>query len=207
LSISGVIDPGARAAAVAAGEKPRPKVGVIATEATIRSGAYDKAIRRRRLHALVISRATPLLVPIIEEGRDANDPLVRLALKQYLHPLMERGIDVLVLGCTHYPILKEMIAEIVGSAVPVIDSAEQCAADVAARLRTLQLLRLPLDDQQFGDFNSFVTDDPLRFQKLGSRLLGLELPEPTLISTDQLSQIAQAQQPTTSWSGEQLRAV
>src|SRR5690606_37263783 len=80
LSISGVIDPGARAAVKAAGAKPKPCIGVVATEGTIRSRAYEQVILRRRHYARLLLRATPLLVPIIEEGRDRNDPLVQLAL-------------------------------------------------------------------------------------------------------------------------------
>src|SRR5439155_26283119 len=127
LSISGVIEPGARAAALAAGQRPRPVIGIIGTEATIRSRAYEQAIIRRRVLAKVFAMPTPLLAPIIEDGRTADDPLVQIALKQYLQPLMTKNINVLVLGCTHYPIYRETIAEMVGSNVAVIDSADQCA--------------------------------------------------------------------------------
>src|SRR5438105_2026569 len=92
LSISGVIEAGARAAIEACGAKERPRIGVIATEATVRSKAYERAIHRRRHYARVLLRPTPLLVPIIEEGRDARDPVVRLVLEQYLQPLTERKI-------------------------------------------------------------------------------------------------------------------
>jgi glutamate racemase len=134
LSMSGVIEPGAKAAVVAGGSKETPIIGVIGTEATIRSKAYERAIHRRRAMARILLRPAPLLVPIIEEGRSLDDPIVSLALKQYLAPLIERGIDVLVLGCTHYPILKGLIEQMVGPAVRVIDSAERCAEDVARRL-------------------------------------------------------------------------
>jgi glutamate racemase len=186
LSISGVIDPGARAAALAAGAKPRPLIGVIATEATIRSKAYNIALHRRRNHALLMTQAAPLLAPIIEEGRDAADPLVRLAVRQYICPLVDRGMDVLVLGCTHYPILAELIAEIVGPNVQVIDSAEQCAQDVAARVRALGLMRV--SGRNHPSMRCFVTDDPERFQSLGSRFLGLAINTPELVSTERLSE-------------------
>src|SRR3954469_24643987 len=94
LSISGVIEPGARAAIEAAGNKPRPIIGIIGTEATIRSRAYERAIIRRRQLAHVIGHPTALLAPIIEDGRLADDPLVSLALRQYLQPLVARKIDV-----------------------------------------------------------------------------------------------------------------
>lgn len=189
LTISGVIEPGARAAVEAAGAKQFPAIGIIATEATIRSKAYELAIHRRRNHARLLLRPTPLLVPIIEEGRTENDPLVKLALRQYLHPMVQRGLDVLVLGCTHYPMLRPVIAHIVGKGVAVIDSAEQCAQDVARRLTEKNLLR-PSGDAALttsgGFFQCFVTDDTPRFRALASRFLGMELPTPRLVSMDEL---------------------
>ncbi len=186
MSISGVIEPGARAAALAAGTKPRPIIGVIATEATIRSKAYDVALHRRRNHALIMTRAAPLLAPIIEEGRDVSDPLVRLAVRQYICPLIEKGLEVLVLGCTHYPILAGLICEIVGPKVQVIDSAEQCAQDVAQRLESLGLMRKTGP----GDvaMQCFVTDDAGRFEALGSRFLGVAIERPQLVSTERLAE-------------------
>ncbi len=185
LSISGVIEPGAKAAVIAAGAKHVPVIGVIATEATVKSRAYEKAIHRRRSHARMLLRPAPLLVPIIEEGRSREDPLVRLALRQYLKPLMDRGLDVLVLGCTHYPILKDEIARIVGDTVRVIDSAEQCADDVARRLGACGMLRA--GGNGVGEaLRCFVTDDPERFARLGSRFLGVEMATPTLVSPDEL---------------------
>jgi glutamate racemase len=187
MSISGVVEPGAKAAVEAAGAKPVPIIGVIATEATVKSKAYERAIHRRRSLAKLLLRPTPLLVSIIEEGRTRQDPLVRLALKQYLKPLVDRRIDVLVLGCTHYPILKGEICEIVGPTVRVIDSAERCAEDVATRLRAAGLLRPGASgDGSAGRFRSFVTDDPERFARLGSRFMGVPLELPTLVPPDEL---------------------
>ena len=195
LPISGVIEPGAKAAVIAAGAKPVPTIAVIATEATIRSKAYESAIHRRRHHARLLQKATPLLVPIIEEGRGEDDPLVRLALKQYLLPLARLRPDVLVLGCTHYPILKALIARMLGPSVRVIDSAQQCADDVARRLRTGGLLKVDADPAHpgsktawggRGELRCFVTDDPPRFAKLASRFLGFDIPVPTWVSPDEL---------------------
>ena len=190
LSMSGVIEPGARAAVEAAGSRAVPVIGVIATEATIRSRAYERAIGRRRNYARLLLKPTPLLVPIIEEGRRDDDPLVDLALRQYLQPMVQRGLDVLVLGCTHYPILKKAIARIVGPEVPVIDSAEQCAQDVARRLKARGLSRQPgkppAQGQPSGTLRTFVTDDPARFQKLASRFIGLAIEMPVWVSPDEL---------------------
>jgi glutamate racemase len=139
-----------------------------------------------------------LLVPIIEEGRTARDPLVRLALRQYLAPLVERNIDVLVLGCTHYPMLKDLIAQIVGRHVRVIDSAELCAEDVARRLRTAGLMRGALDaETRIGPrLRCFVTDQSERFGVLASRFLQRRVDPPTLVPLDELTR-----------AGEQARAM
>jgi glutamate racemase len=202
VSMSGVIEPGAKAAVAAAGSKMVPIIGVIATEATVRSRAYERAICHRRNHARLLLKPTPLLVPIIEEGRRDTDPLLRLALEQYLAPLKEKGVEVLVLGCTHYPILRKMICEIVGPTVKVIDSAEQCAQDVATRLGSKGLVREPSRSGELrpGTLKTFVTDDPIRFRKLASRFLGKEIELPTWVSTDELYQLDVADLPRLSVS-------
>ncbi|HEV8606152.1 MAG TPA: glutamate racemase [Tepidisphaeraceae bacterium] len=192
LSISGVIEPGARAAALAAGQRQRPVIGIIGTEATIRSKAYEQAIIRRRQLARVISQAAPLLAPIIEDGRAADDPLVQVALKQYLQPLIARGINVLVLGCTHYPIYRNAISEMVGADVAVIDSADQCAQDVLRRLHSAKLHR---DAGGPGGLRCFVTDNSPRFASLAARFLGLQIQPPTLVCTDELHALANASEP------------
>ena len=191
LSISGVIEPGARAAVAAAGARHVPAIGVIATEATVRSKAYERAILQRRNLARLMQRPTPLLVPMIEEGRTNDDPLVEIALRQYLQSMILRKIDVLVLGCTHYPLLKRAIAKVVGNNVQLIDSAEQCAHDVARRLHRKGLLRqLPgsPDDtaadgspSALGSLRTFVSDDPDRFATLAGRFLEMDIDPPTLV--------------------------
>lgn len=193
LTISGVIDPGAKAAAAAAGANANPLIGVIATEATVRSGAYERAIVRRRQCVRLLARATPLLVPIIEEGRRLDDPLIELALRQYLAPFVRHKADVLVLGCTHYPILREAIARLVGARVAVIDSADMCAEDVAARLTRRRLLRGPgaggdtATSAVAGSLRCFVTDDSPRFSRLSARFLGMDIPAPQLVPLDDLA--------------------
>ncbi len=183
LNISGVIDPGARAAVTIAGSKRVPVIGVIATEATVKSKAYDRAILRRRNLAHVYLKATPLLVHLIEEGRGNDDPVVDLVLRQYLQPLMARNLDVLVLGCTHYPILARAIHRVLGKKVAVIDSAETCAQDVAARLTSRGLLKTALGP---ASLRCYVTDDGARFSRLAARLLAMEVLPPTLVTLDEL---------------------
>jgi glutamate racemase len=184
LPISGVIDPGARAAAEAAGKKEFPVIGIIGTEGTIRSRAYELAIHKRRSRARLFAKPTPLLVPIIEEGRGEDDPVTRLALKQYLLPLYQRGMDVLVLGCTHYPILRGLIQRMVGKRVAVVDSAAACAEDVARRLGAAGLLRG--DRAEPGSLRCFATDNTPRFSALAERFLGVEVGEATLVGVEEL---------------------
>jgi len=200
LSISGVIEPGARAAIVAAGARQYPVIGVLATEATVGSKAYLRAIIRRRHHARVLMQPAPLLAAIIEDGRSDTDPLVRLALKQYLTPLLEHEPGVLVLGCTHYPVLKGLIGRMVGPKVQVIDSAVQCAHDIARRLQATGLGRNKVSParrnasagsgREIPARRSFlrciVTDDPDRFQRLAPRFLGEPVGPPRWVSADEL---------------------
>jgi glutamate racemase len=184
LSISGVIEPGAKAAASAAGKKRFPVIGVLATEATIRSKAYEYALARRRIHARLLFRPAPLLVPIIEEGRAANDPLITLAVSQYLEGMIQNGLDVLLLGCTHYPVLRPIITSIVGPDVAVIDSADQCAEDVHRRLLANGMLRG--EAGKSGRLHCFVTDESPRFDLQAKRILGHEIERPTWVSHEEL---------------------
>jgi glutamate racemase len=192
LGITGVVEPGARAAVEAAGNAQFPLIGVIATEATIRSKAYERAIHQRRHQARILLRATPLLVPIIEEGRTEEDPLVALAIQQYLRPMIDRGIEVLVLGCTHYPLLRDAMRKVVGPAVAVIDSAEQAAEDVARKLSTANLLHSAAGVAGAGAagpggaMRCYVSDDPGRFARLASRFLGHDIAEPELVPPEDL---------------------
>jgi len=189
LSISGVIEPGARAAVAAVDGKEIPVIGVIATEATVRSGAYDRAILRRHHAAQIYLKSTPLLVHLVEEGRGCDDPLVELALRQYLQPLLLRNIDVLVLGCTHYPMLKPAISRLLGRHITVIDSAEQCTQDVLTRLASRRLLRAT-GELSAGSLRCFVTDDAGRFARLASRVLGMNVARPTLVPIEALDGVA-----------------
>jgi glutamate racemase len=179
LAISGTIEPAARAAVEAAGSTPKPVIAVLATEATVRSQAYATAVARRRHHARVVEVPCPLLVPIIEDGRDAHDPLARLAVAEYLRPVLARKPDVVVLGCTHYPVFRGVIARAVGPECVVIDSAEHAAQDVARRLVDDGLLRVTTSA---GTLKCFATDDPAKFRRLAPRFLGSTLAEePTLV--------------------------
>jgi glutamate racemase len=165
IPIVGVIEPGARRAV---STTKSGKVGVIGTEGTIRSSAYAKAIKRLNPAVEVITRACPLFVPLAEEGWTDNE-VARLTARTYLGGLKEEGIDTLVLGCTHYPILKGTIAEVMGTGVHLVDSAEETARSVAEILRGKGLLR---PSAESGNHHYFVTDVPAGFVRVGNRLLG-----------------------------------
>ena len=165
IPIVGVIEPGARRAV---STTRSGKVGVIGTEGTIRSSAYAKAIKRLNPAVEVITRACPLFVPLAEEGWTDNE-VARLTARTYLGGLREEGIDTLVLGCTHYPILKGTIAEVMGSGVHLVDSGEETARSVAEILRGKGLLR---PSTESGNHHYFVTDVPAGFVRVGNRLLG-----------------------------------
>ncbi len=163
-----VIEAGARGAA----EKTRSRfVGVIGTLATVASGAYDEAIRRHDASIQVRSRACPLFVPLVEEGW-LDHVVTRITAEEYLRPLCGEGIDTLVLGCTHYPLLKPLLREVVGTDVRLVDSAEAIASQAAALLRAEDLANTQTGTP---DYRFFVTDVPQRFQEVGGRFLGRAL--------------------------------
>lgn len=171
VPIFGVILPGARAALEATRNE---RIGVIATIATVRSQAYTNSIVARSDSARVFARACPLLVPLVEEGW-TNHKVTRLVLQEYLRPLLRHKIDTLVLGCTHYPLLRPAIQEVVGSKVRLIDSADSCASYVKERLDHVGLLNRRR--RRAGTIQPFVTDEAERFDLLVERFLG-ERPEP-----------------------------
>ncbi len=164
LPVIGVIEPGARAAVAATRNR---KVGVIGTEATIASGTYTRALRTLDPDLEIYTRACPLFVPLAEEGWVDND-VARQTAALYLGSLRQSRIDTLVLGCTHYPLLKGVIADYLGPEVQLVDSATETAREVE---RTLAAQRLARTDGA-GSASFFVTDVPDRFTKIGGRFLG-----------------------------------
>lgn len=164
VSVIGVIEPGVRGAL----EKTRNgKVGVIGTEATIQSGAYTRALKEKDPGVEVYSRACPLFVPLVEEGW-LDNAVAKMAVESYLGSLKQSGIDTLILGCTHYPLLKKAVQRFLGHGVRLVDSAEETAKDVAAVLKKKSLGR----ERGKGTPSFFVTDAPDRFIKVGQRFLG-----------------------------------
>lgn len=165
LPIIGVLDPGARAAVRTTRSR---KVGVIGTEATIRSGAYEKAIKKLAPDVHVHSLACPLFVPLAEEGWTDND-VAELVARKYLASFQDTGIDTLVLGCTHYPLLKTVINKVIGPGIALIDSATETAKEVADVLEKLKWRGNGIGE---GIRKYYVTDTPARFEQIGKRFLG-----------------------------------
>ena len=126
VPVIGVIEPGAQAAIATTGNR---HIGVIGTRATIRSVAYENALRALNVHVQVTSQACPLLVPLIEEGM-LDDKLTDQTIARYLDPMIAAGIDTLVLGCTHYPLLTGAIGRALGDEIKLVDSAQNCAVAV-----------------------------------------------------------------------------
>ena len=166
LPIVGVIAPGAHAALEATAAQ---RVGVIGTEGTIESQAYTEAIRRLNSRIQVFGQACPLIVPLVEEGW-LEKPVAREIVKEYLAPLLTHRIDTLVLGCTHYPLLKGLLREIAGPKVRLIDSAQETARAVARKLEENHL-KAPLGSKRVSR-RFYVSDAPEKFEKIGRRFLG-----------------------------------
>ena len=166
VPIFGVIIPGACAALK---KTKTRRIGVIGTSATIRSHAYSKAILARSDTAQVFVRSCPLLVPLVEEAWN-DHPVTLRVLREYLAPLLRQRIDTLVLGCTHYPLLKDSIRKVTNGKITLIDSAESCATYVKERLAASKLLST--NRQQRGTIQPFVTDEVERFDELAARFLG-----------------------------------
>ena len=168
IPVIGVVEPGARAAVAAT---RRGDLGVIGTAGTIGSGAYERAIRAIAPDANIVARACPLFVPLVEEGWLNTEP-TRLIAREYLGPLRAAGIDTLVLGCTHYPLLKPLIGRILGPDVALIDSAHETAAETARVLASRSLLNdaVPSDTRLTHRF--IASDAADHFLRLGQRFLG-----------------------------------
>ena len=170
LPMIGVLDPACRAAAAAA---PSGRIGVIGTAATIASGAYEARLRALLPGCRIVQKACPLFVPLVESGRfHRDDRMVQAIVADYLSEVREMQPDVLVLGCTHYPILKEAIADFMGSGVTLIDVGLEAARFAARLLADTGRLadRDHLPTQRY-----FVSDAPESFARWGGEILGLSI--------------------------------
>ena len=169
VPVIGVIESGARAAAETS---TTGKVGVIATASTVRSGAYTRALRQKREDLDIYERACPLFVPLVEEGW-IDHRVTREVAKEYLAPLEHHGLDTLILGCTHYPLLKKVIAEVMGDGVRLVDSGEETARTVV-ELLDAEHLRAPGGRAPVHAL--YLSDLPAAFTGTAERFLGRALP-------------------------------
>lgn len=169
IPVIGVVEPGARAAV----KRTRGRVGVIATEGTVRSKAYTRAIHTLDAKIEVIESAAPLFVSLAEEGW-ANTHVAREVAEIYLEPLLDAGIDTLVLGCTHYPILRGTIEQVVGEGVSIVDSAETTASYVLASVGARST--------GAAKHTFLVTDAEERFRRIAGEFLEREIEHLELVT-------------------------
>ena len=165
LPVLGVVEPSCREALAVTKNK---KIGMIATLASARSGAYERTLKGLDADVQVVSQPCPLFVPLVENGRfRQGDVVIETVAREYLTPLIEAGVDTLILGCTHYPLLKDIIGEICGPGVTLIDSG----AASARALRQQLAAEGQLTDRQQGETRFYVSDRPEDFEKLAAVFL------------------------------------
>jgi len=188
LPVLGVVEPGARAAVAAVAASPRARtgpavIGVLGTVGTVASGAYPRALSRESTRVEVVAMAAPLLVPLVEEGWLEGE-VPRLAVARYVEPMIAAGARVIVLGCTHYPLLAPLITsvarELAGEDVTVVDSALATAEDVVRYFDEERIQRAPTGSSG-APFEILVTDRPASFREVAQRFLGVDAPDVTQI--------------------------
>lgn len=170
IPFTGVLLPAAQAAC---GATKTGRIGVIGTPATIRSGSYGKAIRAIRPGTFVVGNACPLFVPLAENGFTARDnEVARLVAKQYLAPVIAENVDALILGCTHYPLLQDIIGDIMGDGVKLISPGEEAAKFAAALLTEREMLS---EREEEGENTFYSSDSVELFSEHTKSFLGEEL--------------------------------
>lgn len=175
IPVMGMIEPGARSAVYAT---KNGRIGVLGTKGTINSQSYQKAILLLQPNISLFPIACPLFVPLVEEGY-VDHPATRIMIEEYLRPLLEQKIDTLLLGCTHYPLLGNVIRSVIGNEVNIVDSAAACAEQVDKILIEEQLKR---NRHEFPEYDFYVSDDPGKFCMLGESFLGTPIEKVHLIS-------------------------
>jgi glutamate racemase len=164
VPVLGVIEPACRRAVSVT---KKGKVGVIGTRATVESRSYEKTLKRIDKAITVFSKACPLFVPIVEEGLCEHD-VAYLMAERYLGEIREKGIDVLILGCTHYPMLEHVIRDTMGGGIEIVNPGLELAREVRSILEKERLER----ENGRGAVKFFVTDDPQNFKRIGEAFLG-----------------------------------
>ncbi|HKY37094.1 MAG TPA: glutamate racemase [Polyangiaceae bacterium] len=187
--VLGVVEPGARAALAAlSGQGGAGPIGVLGTVGTVASGAYPRAVSQLSTRVEVVAQAAPLLVPLVEEGWLTGD-VPRLAVRRYLEPLVAANVSVIVLGCTHYPLLKALIAEqaaeLSGRAIPVVDSAQATAAAVQGWIDGEKIVPAQSAPSGGDELTLLVTDLPKSFAATAEQMLGTGAPRVTQVDLGQ----------------------
>lgn len=177
IPVVGVIEPTVRAAVAAS---PHGRIGVVGTLGTVGSGAYPSAIAKLAPAAAVISRACPLFVPLVEENW-IQHPVMRTVAKEYLVELQGGDLESLILGCTHYPLIAPLLAELMGPGVRLIDSGAEAAREVARLLGERGQLAAGPPEHHF-----FISDEPRQFKRIAQSFLGRELPPVTVVDQTDL---------------------
>lgn len=164
IPVTGVIEPGSKAAVEATLNN---RIGVIGTAGTVRSDSYKDAINRLNPNVNVFSKACPLFVPLVEEGWLEHE-VTAMVTREYLEPLLKENIDTLVLGCTHYPLIKKVIQKTAGNSIKLIDSAESTSLIVKDMLSKMDLLN---NSDEEGSYKFYVSDVPEKFKEIGCNFL------------------------------------
>jgi len=181
IPIIGVVKPGAK---VAAKTTKNNKIGVIGTAGTIDSKLYTKIIHQSNKKAQVLGKACPLFVPLVEEGW-LNDPVTLEIAKRYLMPLMESGIDTLIMGCTHYPLLRTTIQEIVGDGVQLINPAYETTKELYKLLNETNLIRNGNELMLGNQYEFYVSDAADKFMRFADSILPYDVDSTKLISIEE----------------------
>jgi glutamate racemase len=181
VPVLGVINPGVR---TALSRTRGGAVGVIGTSGTIRSGRYQEGLKEGGLNEdRILVQECPLFVPLVEEGMMGH-AMTEMAVQEYLRPLRDANVDTLILGCTHYPALKEDIGRFMGPEVMLVDSADALASAAQDRLSELSLLRTEGDRE--GELEFYLSDIPWKFQEIGARFLGKPISEVITVGLDEM---------------------
>jgi len=189
VPVLGVINPGVRTALAGGGSGP---VGVIGTSGTIRSRKYQEGLAAGGLDdEHIVAQECPLFVPLAEEGL-LKHRITELAIAEYLTPLRDAGVDTLILGCTHYPLLKEEIGAFMGAQVRLVDSAAALAAAAHERLAELDLLRPDATGDRDGELSFLLSDIPWKFQEIGARFLGQPIANVKTVGLDEMEEAGHA---------------
>ena len=180
IPVLGVIEAGAKAAADASRGGP---IGVIGTSATVASPAYESALRRRVPDAKIVTMACPLFVPLVEEGW-TDHRITREIAEEYLSPLRQENLDCLILGCTHYPLLKGVIQDVMGPSVKLVDAGNYTARELKQILGPSRGSAAEAKPDNLGH-HIFLTDSPPAFRRTSERFLGKDLPPVEVVAREE----------------------